>query len=348
MKNVKTLILVTLMSASLFASSQRVAALGGNVGFWPEDDASWTTFPTAINDLDMVQISGVDGDASASIVWGEGTTWAFQYNEADMAEEDWDAIDWMNIGWGNGTMGATFSLGSQSYDSGETGSTASSMTAFGATFGMPLAGMDFGAGFSSMSEDDGDSNTDDPTAMGIGFNLRRAQSLWLFDNMLVGFSNVSAAQGDATDSAMDLSVDLFTHIPANDNISVLFALGFGYSSSVSNSGAAGAEDMTASVMSLPQATLAVEGDLKDWATVRVGVNHAYLMGTNGDASWSGAYTEMGESTFNMTFGLGFNMGSFNLDMTVGEGLFSDPAPYLVGQNDEPLSSEGGVTLTYAF
>jgi len=346
MKNVKTLILVTLMSASLFASSQRVAALGGNVGFWPEDDASWTTFPTAINDLDMVQISGVDGDASASIVWGEGTTWGFQFNEAN-EDNPTPAMDWMNLGWGNGTYGAALTFGSMSEDSGVAGGNATSMTAFGANFGMPLAGMDFGAGFSSTSSDDGDSATDDPTAMGIGFSLRRAQSLWLFDNMLVGFSNVSAATGDMTASAMDLSVDLFTHIPANDNISVLFALGFGYSSSVSNSGTAGAEDMTASVMSLPQATLAVEGDLKDWATVRVGVNHAYVMGTEGDASWTGAITEDG-STFNMTFGLGFNMGSFNLDMTVGEGLFSDPAPYLVGQNAESLSEEGGVTLTYAF
>ena len=144
-----------------------------------------------------------------------------------------------------------------------------------------------------------------------------------------------------------MNVDLFTHIPANDDISVLFALGFGYSSEVSSSGVAGDEDATSSVMSLPQATLAVEGDLKEWATVRVGVNHAYVMGTDGDASWSGAYTDDG-STFNMVFGLGFNMGSFNLDMTVGEGLFSDPAPYLVGQNATSLSEEGGVTLTYAF
>jgi len=346
MKNVKTLIIVTLMGASLFASSQRVAALGGNVGFWPEDDASWTTFPTTINDLDMVQISGVDGDASATVVWGEGTTWGFQFNEAN-ENNPAPAMDWMNLGWGNGTMGAAFSLGSMSYDSGETGSTASSMTAFGATFGMPLAGMDFGAGFSSSSSDDGNSNTEDPTSMAIGFNLRRAQSLWLFDNMLVGFSNVSSGQGDASASEMDLSVDLYTHIPANESISVLFALGFGYSSSVENAGCGtGCEDITASVMSLPQATLAVEGDLKDWATVRVGVNHAYVMGTEGDASWSGAFTDEG-STFNMTFGLGFNMGSFNLDMTVGEGLFSDPAPYLVGQNEDSLS-EGGVTLTYAF
>ena len=345
MKNVKTLIIVTLMGASLFASSQRVAALGGNVGFWPEDDASWTTFPTTINDLDMVQISGVDGDASATVVWGEGTTWGFQFNEAN-ENNPAPAMDWMNLGWGNGTYGAAFTFGSMSEDSGVEGDNATSMTAFGANFGMVLAGMDFGAGFSSTSSDDGNADSDDPTSMAIGFNLRRAQSLWLFDNMLVGFSNVSSAQGDATASAMGLDVDLFTHIPANDNISVLFALGFGYSSTVSNCGVTGCEDMTASVMSLPQATLAVEGDLKDWATVRVGVNHAYVMGTEGDASWTGSYIGE-ESTFNMTFGLGFNMGSFNLDMTVGEGLFSDPAPYLVGQNEDSLS-EGGVTLTYAF
>ena len=51
--------------------------------------------------------------------------------------------------------------------------------------------------------------------------------------------------------------------------------------------------------------------------------------------------------FNMTTGLGFNFGSFNLDMTIGESVFSDPTPYFMGQNNDPLST-GGVTMTYAF
>ena len=49
--------------------------------------------------------------------------------------------------------------------------------------------MDFGevgVNFSTGSSDDG-TDGDQPSTMGLGFNLRRAQDVWLFDNMLVGF-----------------------------------------------------------------------------------------------------------------------------------------------------------------
>ena len=41
----------------LFSSDQRIAALGGNLGFWHDDDSNWMTFPAMINQLDMVQVS---------------------------------------------------------------------------------------------------------------------------------------------------------------------------------------------------------------------------------------------------------------------------------------------------
>ena len=347
------------MCASIFASSQRVAALGGNVGFWPEDDANWTTFPQTINNIDMMQVSGIDGDASANLVWGDATTWGFQYNEGSE-----NTPDWFNVGWGNGTMGVTFNLGMMGTTLEPTGGTKveGSMSSYGASFGMNQSFGEIGASFAMSSSTDGDAvgSLEDISGTNIGFNMRRAQSLWIFDNMLVNFgmNNVSNVDGakDATDATMDFDVDLFAHMSPQDNFTVLFAMGFGYWTNTTNSGVTGAKDATWTKMTLPQVTMAVEGAFSDWATVRVGVNHSYVMGSyedeGGKWSWTGSLDTnsdlaSAESTFNMTTGLGFNFGSFNLDMTIGESVFSDPTPYFMGQNNSALST-GGVTMTYTF
>ena len=358
MKNVKTLIVASLMCASIFASAQRVAALGGNVGFWPEDDASWTLFPHTINNIDMMQVSGIDGEASANLVWGDETTWGFQYNEG--AE---GAPDWLNLGWGNGNMGVTFNLGMLGTTFEPTGGTKmeNNFSSYGASFGMNQSFGEIGANFNMSSATDNDNVTEDESGMSIGFNMRRAQSVWIFDNMLVNFNmmnknNVDGAK-DATDATMDFDVDFFAHMSPQDNFTVLFAMGFGYWTNTTNSGVANAKDATWTKMTLPQVTLAVEGEFSDWATVRVGVNHSYMMGSYEDESiknsWTGSLdanmSDLSDatSTFSMTTGLGFNFGSFNLDMTIGESVFSDPTPYFMGQNNTALSS-GGVTMTYNF
>ena len=58
MKFVNKLIMLTTFCAMALGSDARVESLGGNVGFWPGDDQTYTMFPQAINSLDMIQVSG--------------------------------------------------------------------------------------------------------------------------------------------------------------------------------------------------------------------------------------------------------------------------------------------------
>ena len=107
------------------------------------------------------------------------------------------------------------------------------------------------------------------------------------------------------------------------------------------------------IMTLPQSTIAVEAALKDWAIFRIGVNHAYMIGTDGDKSWSGSYNYLNVNnndpitTFSWDFGVGFDFGSFSVDMAIKDNFFSDPIPYLTGFNNDDLAN-GSVTLTYKF
>ena len=106
--------------------------------------------------------------------------------------------------------------------------------------------------------------------------------------------------------------------------------------------------MTMSTFTLPNATLGVEADVTDWATVRFGMNHSYVLaGSNGDASWTGTTDVMGDSNFSWNFGLGFDYGDFTLDMVINEDIFNNPFNYVTGRNTDELTSTGA-TLTWKF
>ena len=99
MKNVKVILISVALCATVFANS-RIDALGGDEGFWAGDRANIADFPATINDHDFVEIDGVGGDddVNATILWGDATTWGFNFNGNDDAT-------WMNIMWGNGDVG---------------------------------------------------------------------------------------------------------------------------------------------------------------------------------------------------------------------------------------------------
>ncbi len=350
MKFVKTITILMTFCVMAFGNMDRVNALGGNPGFWPEDDANVSAFPAMVNSLDMVQVSGA-GSASgaATVIWGEGTTWGFGFDGAN----DSDNNDWLNLMWGNGTYGATFGLGSSSQKIGD-----AETSSFGldAGFGMNMDFGEVGVNFSTGSSDDG-TDGDQPSTLGLGFNLRRAQDVWLFDNMLVGFGMDNMTHGDHIDNDMNLNVDLFTSLPTGDGVTATFAMGFGYWSNTMNMGGADDEDISSSMITLPAVNLGVEADVTDWATVRFGLSHAYVLsGAMGeDFTWTGAYTPDSDddgnmvqsSNFNWDFGLGFDYGSFTLDMVLDNtNLFNDPVRYVTGRNDQALSSSA--TLTWKF
>ena len=390
MKFVKTITLLMTFCVMAFGNNDRINALGGNAGFWPDDDANVTLFPAMVNSLDMVQVTGAGaGNGTAKVIWGEGTTWGFSFDGASETSNN----DMVNLMWGNGTYGTIFSFGMSSNDDGLDICTlcdgtdgdgidgANTSNEIGVSFGMNMDFGEIGVNFATAGTDDG-TDGDQFSNMKLGFNLRRSQELWLFDNMLVGFSMDNDTQGDSKDNDMNLSVDLFTSLPTGDGVNATFAMGFGYYNNTYNSGEG--DDVVATVISLPSVNLGIEADVTDWATVRFGMGHAYTVsGSLGDETYMGAesykaedgYYQMSDdgsmnwsadrpadctdetcyagenwvksSDFNWGFGLGFDYGSFTLDMVLeNTNLFNDPVRYVTGRNNEALSSSA--TLTWNF
>jgi len=386
MKNVKTILIFMITSTLLLASAQRVNSLGGNVGYWSDDDNSYTAFPHTINNSNLAQVSGIgsDGNHNAIVRWGDGTKWGFSWNQAN-------ENDMINLQWGNGSMGVTFGLNMSASDNGATGdaNVATSGMGLSASWGQEMGFGELGVGFSNSSYDDGsDATKDDPASMGLWANLRRPQSLWIFDNMLVGFNYSSnnspdgeqGFKGDFTN--MGLTTSLYIHISIADNTTALVAMGFGYNSSAGTIGwmsgmcdgensddedACVPDDMDAggvwtdgyyegdegksssSMITLPSWTFAVESAMTDWATARVGVGSNYVLSYTSNSGQEGAndYSARGGFGTNYSFGLGFNYGSFNLDVDVSEGLFTNPVQHVVGF--ESIAPEGATaTLTYAW
>ena len=347
MKNVKTILIFIITSTLLLASAQRVNSLGGNVGYWADDDNSWTAFPHTINNSNLAQVSGLGSadDHNAIVRWGDDTKWGFSWNQAN-------ANDMINLQWGNGSMGATFGLSMSASDNGLSGdaNVATSSMGLSASWGQEMGFGDLGVSFSNGSSDDGNAATkNDPGSMGLSVNLRRAQSLWLFDNMLVGFNYGSHNDSGGADAetSMALTTSLFTHIDIADGTTGLVAMGFGY---VSIGNAGEVKDAAVSGIVFPAYTFAVESAMTDWATCRIGVNAGYILSSSTEETGvSGAEATTGRGGMDTDFsvGLGFNYGSFNLDVDVSEGLFTNPVQHVTGY-ESIAPNDATATLTYAW
>jgi hypothetical protein len=223
--------------------------------------------------------------------------------------------------WGNGTMGVTFGLGmtaavdavaddAATTDIDETVVAVDAVTDIDIGFGMPLAGMDFGF----------HTNTTDHS-----INLRRAQDIWVWDHMLVGANIVGETEDGADDGYMAFNCDFYKNQTYASGTSGLFALGVGYN------------DMTEDGAINLNWTFGVESAMTDWATLRVAYTHAYdLMNQTGA-------DEVGNA---VVMGLGFNYGSFNLDMSLNsyDALLNDPVRYVNGRNNAALGA--GWTISY--
>jgi len=303
MKNVKTLLILISISTFVFASNQRVSALGGNAGYWADDYANITNFPGSVNNHNVAWTDGTD---FTSIWNSDGTTWGFTGGTGD---------DVANIMWGNGTMGVTFGLGmTAAVDdddaTADVDESEDAVTDIDIGFGMPLAGMDFGF----------HTNTTDHSV-----NLRRAQDIWVWDNMLVGVNIMGETDDGADDGYMAFNCDFYKNQTYASGTSGLFALGVGYN------------DMTEDGAFNLNWTFGVESAMTDWATLRVAYTHAYdLMNQTGADADGNA----------VVMGLGFNYGSFNLDMSLNsyDALLNDPVRYVNGRNADALGA--GWTISY--
>jgi len=303
MKNVKTLLIFITISTFIFASGTRVASLGGNAGFWADDYANIGAFPASVNNHN---VAWTDGSNFTSVWNDDGTTWGFSGGAAN---------DLVNMMWGNGEMGVSVGLGM--VPDNEATTTDEAETTYNVGFGMPLAGMDFGGTF------DGDM---------VGVNLRRSQDVPPFwDNVLVGFGMTLEDKDTDQSADIGLGVHAYNNRSYDNGTSSLFALGIDYDDD-------GKDPTTGTVD--PDAiinliwTFAVESEMTDWATLRVGYNRAHDLG--GGANSDGV----------VSMGLGFNYESFNLDMNLlsFSTMLNDPVVYMTGRNAAPLGN--GFTISY--
>ena len=354
------LIILTVVSGS----DMRIGALGGNPGFWPEDDQNIYMFPATINNFNLAQIQGIsssgdggdEGDeendnASAVFLWGDNTKYGFFMDGQD---------NLVKFGYGDGTWGLLVGLdldNSESTDSVlvdmgdtwemESQTVKSSGMDVNAAFGMNMDFAELGVGFNMLSSDNDNGNDDDdPSLMSIGANLRREQALWEFSHLLASFNLISASMGDAEATNIGLSLNLFRHWDINTDTDLLFAIGFGFSSLTENSGVPDAKDVKTMNITLPSYTFGVETNLRDWATVRAGVNNDHTLRNSVD-NGSTTSSSMGDGDFVLAFGLGLEYGGFTLDIDLNPGFFTNPVNHITGNNLlSPLASQA--TITYSW
>ena len=310
MKNVTKILSAVVLCAALFASTQRTDALGGNPALWPGDEANIANFPAQVNNHSYLQLTGVgmtddtptyDAGAGVSLLTQvDGTTWGFNYGG--------DNTDWINMAWGNGTMGVVVGLESTT-GADATGDESDMSVAYGNVFSFGELGVKY------MTTDNGDGD-----AM-LGVNFRRGTSAWLFDSMVV-------AVPDLMDDDLAFHVDLFTHMDAG-GADVVFGWGAHYDAT------AGADATI-----LQTATIGVEANMTDWATLRAGYNFTH------ELTCDAADGSCGANTSDLSWGLGFNWGGLTADVTINSGLFQDPIGTITGYGDAVTTDT--VTLTYSF
>jgi len=354
MKNVTKILTAVTLCAALFASDQRVEALGGNAALWPGDEANITAFPGSINDHALVQYSGVGNDAddpseTATVLFDkDGTTWGFRYDNS--------GDNWFNVMWGNGDMGLY--VGMLSNENGATGCTnCREDSGFNLGWGQTMGFGDLGVTYSSTSKtENGTTDEEDNTSLGV--NWRGDVGFWVFDSLTASY-NMSDTDKTGTSDDSDsttLSATAFSHMDAN-GADVLFGMGVTNMSGTEGTGTGSDKGY----MHL-NSTVAVEANMTDWATFRVGATFAYQL--SGENDWTGAGSgtcwdatgveqtcdgseDSQDDGWGLGLGLGFNWGGFSADYTISQGFFNDPVSNITGYKTANLTDQA-VTLTYSF
>jgi len=265
MKNVTKILTVVVLCAAMFASTQRTDALGGSQ-FWPGDESNIANFPAQANNHSFVQVNGVgsqtgvavdangddvaddpltlDVDESAVIDGGDasilfqkdGTTWGFNYG----------SDDWINMTWGDGDQAVSFGLAN--YSNNLTGDCADAddvtclreNTGYKVSYGNTFNFGELGIHYEDSGEDGADAVMDLYMKSDFGF--------WIFDDTYVGAEDLT---GD-----MKIRADFFSHRDAG-GADVVYGWGIDM-------------DMSDEGFMKQTATLGVEANMTDWATLRAG------------------------------------------------------------------------------
>lgn len=317
MKNVKVILISVALCATVFANA-RIEALGGDAGFWPGDRANVELYPGALNDGNWVEFGGVQGTPSGSINYGDDVKWGFNF---DAAGND----DWMNMSWAKDGMGLSVAMLSSS-------TAGVDVSGFDVAWGQTMSFGELGVSYSTTDDGVNDAATD------LTVNWRNACDAWLFDMAKASLSMTDDGMGG---TGTVLTYDLFTHVKPVDGVTALLAMGFAYATSEDGAGAENTQ------MWLPDALLAVEASMTDWATVRAFVAQTHVFSNDVD----GADGNTGNNT-DAGFGVGFgwttaNGSSVSLDMEVSNTLFTDPIGTMTGFNSANMNN-GEVTISYEF
>ena len=334
---ISTFISLSLLITVSFASEQRIASLGGNAGFWAEDDQNIYMFPSSMHNFNIAQIDGDGENMKAAFLFGEGTKYGFFMNES--------TDQMINMAFGSGSWGLL--LGYDINASGEEYENTNSNLSLG--FGIKSGATELGVHLNSINSEHGIES--DYSTLGVGFNIRSEMAIWEFSHVLASFNFNSGENGYITDwdvdeydemSSIDLNVDFYRHWNLTESTDLLFALGFGFMSSTSK------EDDSKTEISgimFPKYTFAVETNLLDWGKIRAGLNESHLLSSSTKVSGNESKT-MGNSDFNLLFGIGADYGGFKLDLNLNPGFFIDPVSFITGFNDETIASQ--FSITYAW
>ena len=200
MKNVTKILTAVVLCAAVFASTERVDALGGNAAFWPGDEANITNFPAQINNHGYLQVTNMDGAGHVDMVFSNGgANWSFGYNN--------DSDEWFDIGWGKDGMGLNIAMTASDNGAGTTSD------GFVLSFGKDL-GENGELGLVYTSGDDSGTDWDDN---GFELHYRKSCGFWIFTDMV--------AMVDSPDEGeMTIDVDMFTHMDAGA-ADVMYAMG---------------------------------------------------------------------------------------------------------------------------
>ena len=358
-------IILTIFSINMIvASDLRIESLGGNAGFWPEDDQNIMMFPSTINEFNLAQIQDAAGENPyATFIFGDNAKYGFML--------DGEGDNLLNLAYGTGDLGVILGFdmdGSNEwvYDDASNGNVERkpSSMALNAMVGLNSGFGEVGLGLNFMSSDNDNGNSDDdPGTLGLGLNLRREQSLWVFSHLLVSanfgsgkmelveeyydeeYNETSVDTSILDMSSLSLEASLFRHWDLGSETDLLFAAGLGFGSLGLGPDSV---KITQTNIVVPNYTFAVETNVADWATLRVGVNNSHLLSSTVEAEGSDQkMTEMGTTETNYSVGLGLEYEGFKLDLDLNPEFLTNPVHYITGNNSNSgLATKATVTFTF--
>jgi len=358
-------IILTIFSINMIvASDLRIESLGGNAGFWPEDDQNIMMFPSTINEFNLAQIQDAAGENPyATFIFGDNAKYGFML--------DGEGDNLLNLAYGTGDLGVILGFdmdGSNEwvYDDADVNliERKPSSMALNAMVGLNSGFGEVGLGLNFMSSDNDNGNSDDdPGTLGLGLNLRREQSLWVFSHLLVSANfgsgkmelveeyydeeiNETGVDTSILDmSSLSLEASLFRHWDLGSETDLLFAAGLGFGSLGLGPDSV---KITQTNIVVPNYTFAVETNVADWATLRVGVNNSHLLSSTVEAEGSDQkMTEMGTTETNYSVGLGLEYEGFKLDLDLNPEFLTNPVHYITGNNSNSgLATKATVTFTF--